>query len=553
MPEAARAEEYRRRGWWREETFVSDLRRWAAETPDRMALHSHFREPEAHGGPDLELTWAELAARVDRCAGGLLELGVGRGDVVVVQLINTWQAAVTILATARIGAVVAPVLAVAEREELEPILRQTRARVFVVMEAFRGLPLAETAAALRREVPTLEHVVVLGDAARTGALDFGRQLAGTPWEERHPPAVLDRLAPGPDDPWQLLFTSGTTGGAKGVLHSCNTLYAVARASCEPIGLGRDDVATSPMAVTHQAGFTHGLVMPLILGAGMVFADTFDPDDLLDLMERTGVSFVYVTPDLTRELVDGQRARPRRLRLHTWATGSAPVASDLPARFREVMGVRLHALWGMTENGAVTVTRPDDPDDWAARSDGRPVPWMEVRLAADDGGEVADGEIGRLQVRGASQCLGYWGDEAGYAAQFDAGGWFESGDLARSDGRGGIKIVGRLSDAILRGGRWVPVGQVEDDLAGHGGVREVALVGEPSPELGERICAFVVAADPADPPALERLRDHLAAVGTPADWWPERLELVDELPRNPTGKVLKRVLRERLTGARPAGR
>ena len=118
MPEAARAEEYRRRGWWREGTFVSDLRRWAAETPDRMALHSHFREPEAHGGPDLELTWAELAARVDRCAGGLLELGVGRGDVVVVQLINTWQAAVTILATARIGAVVAPVLAVAEREEL---------------------------------------------------------------------------------------------------------------------------------------------------------------------------------------------------------------------------------------------------------------------------------------------------------------------------------------------------------------------------------------------------------------------------------------------------
>jgi cyclohexanecarboxylate-CoA ligase len=553
MAEAAEAKEYRRRGWWRDETFVSDLRRWAAEAPDRRALVSHFREPEAHGGPDLDLTWAELAGRVDRCAGGLLELGVGRGDVVVVQLINTWQAAVTILATARVGAVVAPVLAVATREELEPILRQTGARVYVVLEAFRGLPLAETAAELRREVPTLEHVVVLGDAGRTGAVDFDRLLVDSPWEERYPPPALDRLAPGPDDPWQLLFTSGTTGEAKGVLHSHNTLYAVARASCEPIGLGRDDVATSPMAVTHQAGFTHGLVMPLLVGAGMVFADTFDADDLLDLMERTQVSFVYVTPDLTRELVERQRERPRRLRLHTWATGSAPVASDLPTLFREVMGVRLHALWGMTENGAVTVTRPDDPDDWAADSDGRPVPWMEVRVADDAGDEVAEGAVGRLLVRGASQCLGYWGDDAGYAALFDAGGWFESGDLARSDGRGGVKIVGRLKDAINRGGRWVPVGQVEDDLLGHAGVGEVALVGEPNPQLGERICAFVVAADPAAPPTLEQLRDHLLGAGTPPDHWPERLELVDELPRNPTGKVLKRVLRERLTGAQPASR
>ena len=553
MADLSPVESYRRKGWWREQTFVSDLRRWAAEDPGRRALVSHFREPEAHGGPDLELTWGELAARVDRCAGGLLELGVGRGDVVVVQLINSWQAAVTILATARVGAVVAPVLAVAGREELEPVLRRTGARVYVVMDAFRGLPLAETAATLAREVPTLEHVVVLGDAGRTGALDFDRQLVDTPWEERHPPAALDRLAPGPDDPWQLLFTSGTTGEAKGVLHSYNTLYAVARASCEPIGLGRDDVATSPMAVTHQAGFTHGLVMPLVIGAGMVFADTFDADDLLDLMERTGVSFVYVTPDLTRELVDRQAERPRRLGLHTWATGSAPVASDLPGRFREVMGVRLHALWGMTENGAVTVTRPDDPDDWAALSDGRPVPWMEVRIADEAGAEVPEGTVGRLLVRGASQCLGFWGDEAGYAAQFDADGWFESGDLARSDGRGGIKIVGRARDAIRRGGQFVPVGQVEDALAGHPGVREVALVGEPSQAVGERICAFVAAADAQAPPTLEDLRRHLDGTGTPADWWPERLELVGELPRNPTGKVLKRVLRERLTEARPAGR
>jgi cyclohexanecarboxylate-CoA ligase len=194
---------------------------------------------------------------------------------------------------------------------------------------------------------------------------------------------------------------------------------------------------------------------------------------------------------------------------------------------------------MTENGSVTITRPEDPADWAAHSDGYPVPWMEVRI---DAGGSADG-IGRLLVRGASQCLGYYRRDELYAGLVDDDGWFDTGDLARPDGRGGIRIAGRAVDLIIRGSYKIPVLEVEAILQHHPQVREVALVGYTDPRLGERACAVVV--PDGEPPTLEALCEHLRAEGVTEYFWPERIEVVDALPRTPIGKVQKHFLRERL--------
>jgi acyl-coenzyme A synthetase/AMP-(fatty) acid ligase len=263
------------------------------------------------------------------------------------------------------------------------------------------------------------------------------------------------------------------------MHSHNTLYAMARSVSVPLELGPDTVVNTPMAMTHQAGFSYGLLMPLVLGGTSVWVDSDGGDGghLLDTMERYGVTFAYLNPDGVAQLVAAQRQRRRTgLRLQSWATGSALIPPELPAEADAAPGVQLHALWGMTENGAVTVTRPGDPRDWAARSDGRPVPWMETRIVDEQGAPVAEGQAGRLEVRGANQCLGYYKAKAVYRELVDQGGWFDTGDLAR----GGIKIAGRVKDVINRGGVQVPAAEVENELRRHPKVADAALVGEPWP-------------------------------------------------------------------------
>ena len=218
------------------------------------------------------------------------------------------------------------------------------------------------------------------------------------------------------------------------------------------------------------------------------------------------------------------------------------------RAREDLGAELIAIWGMSENGVPTTTRPGDEIEVVSRSDGRPVPWMEVRVVDEFGGEVPSGEVGRLLVRGAAQSVGYFRRPDLFQAAVDAAGWFDTGDLARERPDGGIRIAGRTKDIIVRGGENVPVVEVEAVLYAHPRVREVALVGVPDARLGERGCAVIV--PEGAPPTLAELRDHLDRAGMAKQFWPERVEIVGELPKTPSGKVQKHRLRAPAGGVDP---
>ncbi|OLB79860.1 MAG: cyclohexanecarboxylate-CoA ligase [Actinobacteria bacterium 13_2_20CM_2_71_6] len=483
----------------RARTVLDDLRDAAAEHPDRAAVVTW----PAGGRTRESLTYAELATVVDRLAAGLVGLGIRRGDVVTLQLPNSWQLVALCLACARIGAVAGPVALMMRRREVEFVTRLTGSPVYIGQSASRGFSFARMSREIADAVPTMRHRVLLdADQAEVdGALDFRRDLLDRAWEYELAGLDLDAHEAGPDDLAQIMFTSGTTGEPKGVMHSHATLYATNRRQAEVLHLTGDEVTAMGSPTTLQGGYTWNFLMPLHLGGTSVQVGAWDPELMLHIIETERVTFFMGAPTFLMDLVRAQRAAPRDLStLAVFATGSAPIPPVLVEDALAVLGCRVYALWGMTENGCVTVTRPEDPPMRAAQSDGTPVPGMRVRIVDQStGAPVAPGAVGLLQVRGDSQ----------------------------------------------RGAEKIPVVEVEGALLRHPAVRDVALVGYPDERLGERACAIV---EPeGEPPTLDGLRTHLGELGMAKPYWPERLEIVDVLPRTPSGKVQKFLLRVRLTG------
>ncbi|HEX6501494.1 MAG TPA: AMP-binding protein [Micromonosporaceae bacterium] len=526
---------YRDAGWWRDETVLSDLRRAVERHPDKPAIVCYH----ADGAPTETVTYAQLLAHTERFAAALYRLGVRAGDVVCLQLPNSWQFAALCLATFRLGAAVNPVLPIMRRREVLFMAALTEAPVYVAPAVSRGFSYADMLAEVAEAVPTLRHRVLLDGAGAAGAgmVDFAAHFLDG--DAALPPGTPQA---GPDDLAQIMFTSGTTGEPKGVMHSHNTLYALTRTEADALGLTGDDVVTMGSPMTHQAGFAYCFLMPLLLGATAVYQDAWDPALMLRVVEEQGVTFSMGAPTFLVDMIAEQRRAPRDLStLRAFACGSAPIAPVVAERAADVLGTRVYALWGMTENGTVTITRPDDPPDLATRSDGSPPPWMRVRIVDGDGQPVPPGRTGRLLVRGANQCLGYYRRPDVYAACLDADGWFDTGDLAYDDGHGGIRIAGRVKDVIARGGEKIPVVEVEAALLRHPAVRDVALIGYPDERLGERACAVLVADAPL---TVDDLRVHLDSLGMARQYWPERVELVDALPKTPSGKIQKYLLRQR---------
>ncbi|MFD4676863.1 AMP-binding protein [Lentzea sp. NPDC058450] len=511
------AAEYRALGWWRDETFLDDLRAQARERPHKLAIAGR-RVAESRTDT---LDYAELAALTDRFAAALLGLGVRRGDVVAVQLPNRWEMVPLIFACMAVGAVICPISPVCPEPELRHRLELTSAPVFITAET-------EIGERLRAELSTLEHVLAVDSSFHSAFVAAERD------------AVLEGLAVGADDPFLVLFTSGTTGPAKGVLHSPNTVHAAVRGYVDAYCLDDTWVAAVSTPLIHYSGFAQGVLAGVLLGGTVTFQDVKRNEVLLDLVERYGATLLYGPPATVADVVEAQRHDKRATpTLQHVVVGSAPVLGDLVDGVREHLGARTYSLWGMSEMGPVTMTRPSAAPDRAAHSNGVSIDAMQLRIDLS----AVDGEsgVGGLRVRGAALALGYYGRQEAFAEQFDADGWFDTGDLARHDGQGGIRIIGRARDAILRDGRVAPMTELEAVIGSHPEVLEAALVG-----LGPVICAVVVPRGSG--PSLDEVRAHLLAAGQDPRFLPDRLELLPALPKTLTGKVRKAELRTRYAGA-----
>ena len=522
-------------GLWHDRTINDALDDALLAVPDQRALSAL----QIESGRWRHFSYRELATMADRIAVGLTRLGIERNDVVAMQLPNWWQFTLLYLACSRIGAVLNPLMPIFRERELSFMLAQTQAKLLVVPKYFRKFNYETMARALQARLSTLRQIVVIdGD----GPDSFDALLAGPEWEsESGAEAILRANRPGPDDVSQLLYTSGTTGEPKGVMHSANTLISNIIPYAQRMRLSAQDVVLMASPLAHQTGFLYGLIMPILLRARVVLQDIWEPTRGAQTIRETGVTFTMAsTPfmaDLTRVVRESGQGVPT---LHTFLSAGAPIPSALVEQAQATLGCKIISAWGMTENGAVTTTLPDDPNERAVNTDGCPLPGVEVKVVDVDGQPLPPDESGLLRVRSCSNFGGYLLRPEWNAT--DADGWFDTGDLARMDERGYIRITGRSKDVIIRGGENIPVVEVEEMLYHHPAIAQAAVVAYPDERLGERACAMVVL-KPGTTLDFAEMVAYFKAQQVAVQYIPERLTVLDAMPATPSGKIQKFKLRE----------
>jgi len=524
-------------GLWHDRTINDDLDACVAVCPDKLALTAL----QVESGALQRFTYREMARMADRIAVGLSRLGVGRNDVVACQLPNWWQFTLTYLACSRIGAVMNPLMHIFRERELSFMLQHGEAKVLIAPRTFRGFDFEAMAAGLQPQLPGLEHVVLVGGA---GANSFEALLSGPEWENA-PDAreILTRSRPGPDDVTQLIYTSGTTGEPKGVMHSANSVMANIIPYARRLQLGADDVVLMASPMAHQTGFMYGLMMPIMLRASVVLQDIWEPRQAIALVRQEGATFTMAsTPfltDLARTVAETGEGLPT---LRTFLCAGAPIPGPLVEQARAALGAKVVSAWGMTENGAVTLTRLDDSDERSFNTDGCPLPGVEIKVVDVDGQDLAVGEAGRLLLRACSNFGGYL--RRPHLNATDAEDWLDTGDLGYLDARGYLRITGRSKDVIIRGGENIPVVEIESLLYRHPAIAMAAIVAYPDERLGERACAVVVP-KPGQSIDLRAIQDFLKAQKVAIQYIPERLIVREAIPSTPSGKIQKFKLREML--------
>ena len=532
-----RIDEAETRALWPNRLITDYLDDAVARHPDKTAVVAHA----AAGGTTLRKSYRQLAQASLRAASRLAALGVGKGDVVSLQLPNRWEFIALYVACGRLGAVCNPLLPVYRSRELRYMLSHAESTVLFIPASFRGFDYVPMVDALRDELPRLRHVIVL-DRAADGPADGMFDDANCEASEI---AALDRLSrPHANDLAEVLFTSGTTGQPKGVMHTHNTLCSVVREYARALGLDGDDIVLQSSPIAHQAGLLHGVVMPLMLGGGVVLQDVWDADVALGLIEAHRATHIHAATPFLADLAESAAlARHDIGSLRRFVCAGAPIPRALARRAAERLRIDVMSSFGMSEIGTATCTRRDDPPERIFGTDGGPFRGIELRIVDEVGRPVAAGTEGRLQLRGMSLFVGYL--KRPDLGNIDGEGWFDSGDLARLDAHGYVRITGRSKDLIIRGGQNVPVVEIEEQLFRHPAVSEVAIVGIPDERLGERACAFAVLR-PGARLSFEEMVQFLKEAGTATPYLPERLEVIGEMPRTASGKLQKFRLREMAT-------
>jgi acyl-CoA synthetase len=519
---------YRREGAWDDRSLGQFLADALLADPSRRFRIWSPTHPHTS-------TVGEVYEDALRVAGGLRDLGLGPGDLVAFQLPNWVEAAATFYACAMLGVTIVPIVHFYGPKEVSFILRQSRARAHIVVAGYGSRDYQEELATIRDGMDDLERVIVVGGAPAGADMAFDDLRAAEPIDG---PAEVD-----PDSPALIGYTSGTTADPKGVVHTHRTLGCeVRQLSSHQAERDRPNLVGAP--VGHAIGMLAGLLCPLVGGKPLYMIDGWDPPTVLDAMVEEGIGAGSGSTYFFTSLLDCPGFGPQHVELMRFVgLGGSPIPNAVAERADD-LGISLVRAYGCTEHPSVTGSQHSDPREKRIHTDGRPLEWVEVRLVNEDGHDVEVGQPGEILSRGPDRFAGYT-DPALTAESIDADGWFSTGDIGVLDPEGYLTITDRVKDIIIRGGENVSAAEVEQLLAHMDGVAEVAVVAAPDERLGEHGCAFFRMQAGVEAPDLEAVRAHLSAAGLARQKWPEETRTVDELPRTPSGKIQKFVLRERL--------
>jgi acyl-CoA synthetase len=510
------ARRYVAEGWWTDQTIgdlIADGLGAMRDAPFRV--YSEVRP------------WDGTINEVDRSArafaGWLQTQGIGPGSVVVSQLPNWVEAAITFWGAAYAGAIVVPVVHFYGAKELGHILRVTDPALVVTADQFGHTNYRESYAGLLGELGS--RWVVVGGDVPPGATPYEHVLAAEPIEH---PVPVD-----PGGPALVAFTSGTTRDPKGVIHSHRTLGFEARqlTAMAPDG-GPAPITGAP--VGHFIGMLNALVCSLVRRQPINLIDVWNPGRVLELMLREGLTVAGGSTYFLTSLLDHPDFTEEHLKfMPTFGMGGSPVPVAVAERATK-LGIKVFRSYGSTEQPSVTGCHVDEPAVKRLTTDGHPLPGADVRLDDD----------GQIHCRGPELFLGYTDPDL-TARSFDRHGWYHTGDIGVLDEHGYLTITDRISDVIIRGGENISAQEVEELMLGIDSIAEVAVVAEPDVRFGERAVAVIRIRAELPAPTVPEVRAHLEAAGLAKQKWPESIRTVSDFPRTPSGKVQKFRLRQQL--------
>jgi cyclohexanecarboxylate-CoA ligase len=504
----------------------------------------------AFSSESAQTTYAEILASSRNLAGSLAAMGLGPGDVIAFQLPNWVEAVVVNIASSLLGAVCVPIVTIYRGNELRSILADCHADAIFCPAEYRGFDFAAMFTRIAPQLRDLKHLILVRDP------ELGRKLhtgSDTHLQVTHFETLVSTAAPASfraspvdlDDPKVIMYTSGTTGTAKGVVHNHRTMTRVMQVSAEHWGIGAGDTILMPSPVTHTTGYANGMEMPFAIGTHTLLMERWDAKSAVDLIDSHGVAMMIGATPFLHELLTEARAQGSRLpSLRIFACGGASIPADLIHRANEWFeNAKVFRVYGSTESPLVTLGfLSEDQRALAADTDGEFIDY-QVKITDEKGRTLAEGEDGEICVRGPCLFAKYT-DETATRDSFDGEGFFLTGDIGHVTRDHAIVVTDRKKDLIIRGGEKLSAREVEEALLSHPRITDVAAVRMPHARLGETICLYaVVTAGPAL--LLENIHEHMTGQGFAKQKFPERLEIVDSLPRTPSGKVRKDELRTRI--------
>ena len=481
-------------------------------------------------GAGAPLTYADLHARALSLAAGFRGLGLGPGDIVAVQLPNGVEFVTCYLAAGYIGATLQTIHMPYRGAEVETLLAHSRAAAAVCLAQGKDASPAEVILSRKPKLPNLRHVIAVG-APMPGTTSFA-SVAATPADEAALPPVdaTDRFV--------LLYTSGTTAAPKGVPVDYARFLFNASRSADELEIDRTSILLSAAPYTHLYGL-FSINMAMTTGAATAIMPPFMPGALAAALDACRPTGLFVAPaHMSACLNEGLLTRERLASLRFVLISGSFCPPALAHAVQDLMpDGKVLQLWGMSEMQAGTFTRPRDPLSVRAGTAGRASPGTQLRIADGTAALPTDTE-GELQARGRSVFAGYLDNGEATAAAFTPDGWFRTGDLARLDAQGNLAITGRLKDVINRGGVKFNAADVETIIGAHEAVAQCAIVPMADAVLGERACCFLVLKPGAKAITLDDLRAYLSVRDVAKLKWPERVEIIAEMPMTPTRKVKK---------------
>ncbi|HEX4019080.1 MAG TPA: class I adenylate-forming enzyme family protein [Frankiaceae bacterium] len=529
--------EYRTRGWWRDQTLADDIARHAAERPGAAAFITE----------NDRISWRDYDDASDNLAGVMVAAGLQPGERVAVQLPDTAAVHIAFVGLEKAGLVAVGIGARAGEREVRYLLGRTNATGLITHAEHRGRVVADDFDSLRSDAPKLRHHVVIPEKLiDPGVTVDGAALAPAPqdtWRGR-------KL--GPDELWLVNSTSGTTGLPKCVMHHQNRWYYFHRIAEDVGGLRDDDIVLAAVPAPFGFGQWTSHFTPTLLGAPTVVMERFNASKALELIERERVTVLCAVstqfilmlnaPDIDRYDLSS---------LRVMFTGGEMIPYERARDFERRTGATVLNFYGSNESGFATATTLRDPEEKRLRTAGRVQPGTELRLY-EDGVDVTASGRGQPGSRGPAISFGYFDDPAANAELFTPDGFVMHADEVTLDDEGYLTVVGRKSDIIIRGGKNISAPYVEDEVGAHPAVALAAAVPSPDPVFGERVCVYVelTAGQALE---LEELVAFLRARGISSEYLPERLVVMEELPRSSGGKLAKGSLREDASSRFGAGR